>query len=56
MPGSVTPLNNFMPQAVEANALKFAAVKMGEPQYLDVYTHKTQTVWEQSGMSKLAEV
>jgi hypothetical protein len=56
MPGSVTPLNNFMPQAVEANALKFAAVQMGEPQYLDVYTHKMQTVWEQSGMSKLAEL
>lgn len=56
MPGSVTPLNNFMPQAVEANALKFAAVQMGEPQYLDVYMHKMQTVWEQSGMSKLAEL
>ena len=56
MPGSVTPLNNFMPQAVVANALKLASVQWGEPQYLDAYFQTREQVWELSGMAKLAEL
>jgi predicted O-linked N-acetylglucosamine transferase (SPINDLY family) len=53
MPGSVTPLNNFLQQAIVANALKFASSKMGEREYLDVYWQNREQVWRQSGMDKL---
>ena len=55
MPASVMPLNNFMSQAVEANALKFASANLGEQHYADVYHAKRQMVWEESGMAKWEE-
>ena len=56
MPGSVTPLNQFMPQAVIANALKYAHVQLGEQQYLDAYNETRDQIWNISGMAKLAEL
>ena len=56
MPGSVTPLNQFMPQAVVANALKLANVQLGAQEYLDAYWQTREQVWELSGMAKLAEL
>jgi hypothetical protein len=56
MPGSVTPLNQFMPQAVIANAFKLAHVQLGAQEYLDAFRQIHELVWEQSGMAKLADL
>ena len=56
MPGSVTPLNQFLPQAVIANALKYTNVQLGEQHYLDAYHQMREHIWEVSGMAKLAEL
>lgn len=56
MPGSVTPLNQFMPQAIIANALKLAHVQLGAQEYLDAFRQMHEQVWEQSGMAKLADL
>ncbi len=56
MPGSVTPLNHFMPQAIEANALKFAYSQMGQPTYLAAYQKLRAQVWHDSGMDVLAQL
>ncbi len=56
MPASVTPLNGFMPQAVQANALKFAYAHMQEPLYLDAYQKLRDEVWHASGMDVLAQL
>ena len=56
LPGSVTPLNNFMPQAVQANALKFAYAHIGDQVYLDAYQKLRDEVWRESGMDVLAQL
>ena len=56
LPGSVTPLNHFMPQAVRANALKYSAAQLGEGLYLDEYHKLRDEVWSQSGMDVLAQL
>ncbi len=56
LPGSVTPLNHFMPQAIEANALKFACAQMGQPTYLAAYQKLRAQVWHDSGMDVLAQL
>ena len=56
LPGSVTPLNNFMPQAVQANALKFAYAHIGDQVYLDAYQKLREQVWRDSGMDVLAQL
>lgn len=53
MPGSITPLNQFMPQAVSANALKLAHAQLGEPIYRDAFLQLRDQVWTQSGIDKL---
>jgi predicted O-linked N-acetylglucosamine transferase (SPINDLY family) len=56
LPGSVTPLNQYMPQAVIANALKHAHVCLGEQNYLDAFQETKDHIWNISGMAKLAEL
>ncbi len=56
LPGSVTPLNRFMPQAVEANALKFGCAQMGQLTYLAAYQRLRTQVWHDSGMDVLAQL
>ncbi len=53
MPGSITPLNQFMSQAVSANALKLACVQTGESNYLDEFNQIRGQVWINSGIDKL---
>ena len=55
MPGSVTPLNQFFQQAVQANALKLAHIELGESLYLDAYHQLRSQVWAESGMDVLAQ-
>lgn len=54
MPGSITPLNQFMPQAVSANALKLTHAQLGESVYRDAYLRLREQVWSESGIDKLA--
>lgn len=54
MPGSITPLNQFMPQAVSANALKMAHIQTGEAIYRENFHQLRDQVWVQSGIDKLA--
>ncbi len=54
MSGSITPLNQFMPQAVSANALKLAHAQLGEPIYRDEFLKLRDQVWTQSGIGQLA--
>jgi predicted O-linked N-acetylglucosamine transferase (SPINDLY family) len=56
MPGSVTPLNQFFQQAVQANALKLAHIELGESLYLDAYHQLRSQVWAESGMDVLAQL
>jgi predicted O-linked N-acetylglucosamine transferase (SPINDLY family) len=56
LPGSVTPLNHFMPQAIEANALKYAFAQLGQPSYLNAYRKLREQVWRDSGMDVLAQL
>jgi predicted O-linked N-acetylglucosamine transferase (SPINDLY family) len=53
MPGSITPLNQFLPQAVSANALKLAHAQLGEPIYRDAFLQLRDQVWIASGIDKL---
>jgi hypothetical protein len=56
LPGSVTPLNNFMPQAVQANALKLAHTQLEDAVYMDAYLKLRAQVWTESGMEVLAQL
>lgn len=56
MPGSVTPLNNFMSEAVQANALKLASAQLGEKNYQDAYAKLREEIWKSSGMDVLAQL
>ncbi len=56
LPGSVTPLNHFMPQAIEANALKFAYAQLGQQTYLTAYRKLREHVWHESGMEVLSQL
>lgn len=54
MPGSITPLNQFMHKAVTANALKLAHVQTGESVYREGFQQLRDQVWNQSGITELA--
>jgi hypothetical protein len=53
MHGSITPLNQFMPQAVAANALKLAYAMQKESVYQDTFSRLRDQVWGLSGIDKL---
>lgn len=51
LPSSVTPLNKFLNEAIEANALKFAHDAMKLSRYQDAYNEVCRNVWRSSGIN-----
>ena len=54
MPSSITPLNQFKNEGIQANALKLAYAELRIPDYMEMYEKLRFDVWARSGMNDLA--
>lgn len=55
LPASITPLNNFLSEAVQANALKLAYEEYGLKEYVDGYDGLRRRVWRDSGIKQFGD-